>query len=65
MIAPAPTKFKLLEDIKSNRMNDKKQFKIYGYKNEIVEIISEHGNVLIVQGLKERFSVKKEQIQKI
>ena len=58
-------KYKLLEDIKSNRMIDKKQFKIYGYKGEIVEIIAEHGNVFIVQGLKEKFSVKIEQIQKI
>jgi hypothetical protein len=53
-------KFKLLKDIKSNRMVDKKAFKIYGAKDEIVELIAEHGEVYIVQGKKEKFSVKKE-----
>jgi hypothetical protein len=41
-------------------MVDKKVFKVYGSKDEIVELISEHGQVYIVQGKKERFSVKKE-----
>lgn len=52
--------YKLLKDIKSNRMADKKAFKVYGYKDEIVELIAKHGEVYIVQGKKERFSVKKE-----
>ncbi len=52
-------KFKLLEDIKSNRMIDKKSFKVYGAKGEIVELIAEHGEVYIVQGKKEKFSVNK------
>jgi len=59
MTALAPTKFKLLKDIKSNRMVDKKIFKLYGAKDEIVELIAEHGEVYIVQGKKEKFSVKK------
>lgn len=41
-------------------MVDKKVFKVYGAKDEIVELIAEHGEVYIVQGKKERFSVKKE-----
>lgn len=52
-------KFKLLKDIKSNRMVDKKIFKVYGAKDEIVELIAEHGEVYIVQGKKEKFSVNK------
>ena len=60
MTAHAPTKFKLLQDIKSNRMVDKKVFKVYGKKDEIVELIAEHGEVYIVKGVKENFSVKKE-----
>ena len=53
-------KFKLLQDIKSNRMVDKKVFKVYGKKDEIVELIAEHVEVYIVKGEKENFSVKKE-----
>ena len=58
-------KFKLLQDIKSNRMVDKKVFKVYGKKDEIVELITEHGEVYIVKGVKENFSVKKEFLLKI
>jgi hypothetical protein len=58
-------KYKLLKDIKSNRMVDKKVFKVYGAKDEIVQFIAEHGEVYIVQGKKERFSVKKEFLSKI
>ena len=58
-------KFKLLQDIKSNRMVDKKVFKVYGKKDEIVELIAEHGEVFIVKGVKENFSVKKEFLLKI
>ena len=58
-------KFKLLKDIKSYRMVDKKTFKIYGFKDEIVELISKHGIVYIVQGKKEKFSVKKEFLMEI
>ena len=58
-------KYKLLKDIKSNRMVDKKAFKVYGAKDEIVELIAEHGEVYIVQGKKERFSVKKEFLKEI
>jgi hypothetical protein len=58
-------KFKLLKDIKSNRMVDKKIFKVYGTKDEIVDLISEHGEVYIVQGKKEKFSVKKEFLKEI
>jgi hypothetical protein len=58
-------KFKLLKDIKSNRMVDKKIFKVYGTKDEIVDLISEYGEVYIVQGKKERFSVKKEFLKEI
>ena len=65
MTALAPTKFKLLKDIKSNRMVDKKVFKLYGAKDEIVELIAKHGEVYIVQGKKERFSVKKEFLKEI
>jgi hypothetical protein len=65
MTALAPTKFKLLKDIKSNRMVDKKAFKVYGTKDEVVELIAEHGEIYIVQGKKERFSVKKEFLKEI
>ena len=58
-------KFKLLQDIKSNRMVDKKVFKVYGKKDEIVELIAKHGEVYIVKGVKENFSVKKEFLLKI
>jgi hypothetical protein len=58
-------KYKLLKDIKSNRMVDKKAFKLYGAKDEIVELIAEHGVVYIVQGKKEKFSVKKEFLKEI
>ena len=50
-------KAKLKEDIKSYKRSNKKEV-IYGYKDEIVQIISEHGHIFIVQG-KERFSVDK------
>ena len=40
-------------------MIDKKSFKVYGAKGEIVELIAEHGEVYIVQGKKEKFSVNK------
>jgi len=46
-------------------MVDKKAFKVYGTKDEIVELIAEHGEVYIVQGKKERFSVKKEFLKEI
>lgn len=65
MTVHVPTKFKLLQDIKSNRMIDKKVFKVYGKKDEIVELIAEHGEVYIVKGVKEKFSVKKEFLLKI
>ena len=65
MTALAPTKFKLLKDVKSNRMVDKKAFKVYGAKDEIVELIAIHEDVYIVQGKKERFSVKKEFLKEI
>ena len=58
-------KFKLLQDIKSNRMVDKKVFKVYGKKDEIVELIADHGEVYIVKGVKENFSVKKEFLLRI
>lgn len=50
-------KARLKEDIKSYKKNNKKEV-IYGLKGEIVDIIAEHGHILIVQG-KERFSVDK------
>ena len=40
-------------------MVDKKAFKVYGTKDEIVELIAKHGEVYIVQSKKERFSVNK------
>jgi hypothetical protein len=46
-------------------MIDKKSFKVYGAKDEIVELIAEHGEVYIVQGKKEKFSVKKEFLKEI
>lgn len=46
-------------------MVDKKAFKLYGAKDEIVEFIAEHGEVYIVQGKKENFSVKKEFLKEI
>ena len=46
-------------------MVDKKIFKVYGAKDEIVELIAEHGEVYIVQGKKEKFSVKKEFLKEI
>ena len=46
-------------------MVDKKVFKVYGTKDEIVELITEHGEIYIVQGKKERFSVKKEFLKEI
>lgn len=46
-------------------MVDKKVFKLYGAKGEIVEFIAEHGDVYIVEGKKERFSVKKEFLKEI
>lgn len=46
-------------------MLDKKAFKVYGTKDEIVELIAEHGEVYIVQDKKERFSVKKEFLKEI
>ena len=46
-------------------MVDKNIFKVYGAKDEIVELIAEHGKVYIVQGKKERFSVKKEFLKEI
>ena len=58
-------KYQLLKDIKSNRMVDKKVFKVYGAKDEIVELIAKHGEVYIVQGKKERFSVKKQFLKEI
>ena len=58
-------KFKLLQDIKSNRRVDKKVFKVYGKKDEIVELIAEHDEVYIVKGVKENFSVKKEFLLRI
>jgi hypothetical protein len=58
-------KFKLLKDIKSNRMVNKKVFKVYGAKDDIVDLIAEHGEIYIVQGKKERFSVKKEFLKEI
>ena len=46
-------------------MVDKKAFKVYGYKDMIVELIAKHGEVYIVQGKKERFSVRKEFLMEI
>jgi hypothetical protein len=46
-------------------MLDKKVFKVYGAKDEIVELIAEHGEVYIVKGKKGRFSVKKEFLKEI
>ena len=46
-------------------MVDKKAFKLYGAKDEIVELIAIHEDVYIVQGKKERFSVKKEFLKEI
>jgi len=46
-------------------MVDKKAFKVYGTKDEIVKLIAEHGEVYIVQGKKEKFSVKKEFLKEI
>ena len=46
-------------------MVDKKVFKLYVAKDEIVELIAEHEDVYIVQGKKEKFSVKKEFLSKI
>lgn len=46
-------------------MVDKKVFKVYGAKDEIVELIAEHGEVYIVQGKKERFSIKKQFLKEI
>lgn len=45
---------RLTKDIFSNKGGKK-----YGSRNEVVEVISDHGEVLIVKG-KETFSVRKE-----
>lgn len=47
----------LKTDIKSN--SSKKSEKYYGRAGEKVKIIAEHGDVFIVEGAKERFSVNK------
>ena len=46
-------------------MVDKRVFKVYGAKDEIVELIAEYGEVYIVQGKREKFSVKKEFLKEI
>ena len=52
------SKGRLKEDIKSYKRDSRKKEIIYGHKDEIVKIISIHGNMFIVEG-KERFSVDK------
>lgn len=44
------------------RMYDK-ALKVYGKKNEQVTVISVHGEVLIVEGKTERYSVKTEDVK--
>jgi hypothetical protein len=55
-------KGKLLKDIYSYGKKIKDKQKIYGKQDEIVTIISDHHNMLIVQG-KEKFGVNKSFIE--
>lgn len=51
----------IIQDILSNFHPAGKQT-VYGFKGEKVTLISVHGDVLIVEGKKGRFSVLKSQI---
>jgi len=51
----------LLDDIKSV-INPKK---FYGKKGERVELIADHGDVLIVKGLTGKFPVKKDKVSSL
>ena len=57
-----PTKALLLKEITSNNGKSKT---VYGSKNELVSIISNRGNVLIVEGKTGRYSVKGIELREI
>lgn len=51
---------RLVKDISSSKLSKGIPVKIYGKRGESISVISEHGDVLIVKGSGEAFSVHKD-----